>query len=163
MIRNRLLLLTALLFFLPLAAQAQTGVYGEFSGAGLGVGDKVYGGTFGLYSDAIHAAVVSLGFDVRGEFLTGNGQSLNSGLGGLRLAAHPQVLPLKPYVEALGGVGHADTVLGSSTHAEYRIAGGVDWTIFPRIDWRVVEVSGGDSTGNVSPTVISTGIVLRLP
>jgi hypothetical protein len=162
MVRNRLLLLTVL-FFLPLAALAQTGVYGEFSGAGLGVGDKVYGGTFGLYSDAIHAAVVSLGFDVRGEFLTGNGQSLNSGLGGLRLAAHPQVLPLKPYVEALGGVGHADTVLGSSTHAEYRIAGGVDWTIFPRIDWRVVDVSRGASTRNIRQTVLRRGHWSRLP
>jgi hypothetical protein len=164
MIRNRLFLLTVFLF-LSLVARAQTGVYAEFSGAGLGVsgGGNVYGGTFGLYSGLLHAPVVSLGFDIRGEFMSGNGQTLNGGLGGVRIAVTPHVVPLKPYVEGLGGVGHSDTVEGSSTDAEYRIVGGIDWTILPRIDWRVVEVSGGSTTGDVTPVVISTGLVLRLP
>jgi hypothetical protein len=43
---------------------------------------------------------------------------------------------------------------------------GVDWTILPRVDWRVVEYSfGGFSSLNatVSPRTLSTGVVLRLP
>jgi hypothetical protein len=161
--RTRFLLVLAAFLLLPHAMPAQTGIYGTFSGAGLGVGGNVYGGTVGLYSTAFHAPVVSIGFDIRGEFLNGNGQSLNSGLGGLRLAVHPPALPLKPYVEALGGVGHSETALGTATDAQYRILGGVDWTILPRIDWRVIEVSGGSTTGSIDPTVLSTGIVLRLP
>jgi len=162
-IRYRFLLLLTTMWLLPCISHAQTGVYGAFTGAGLGVGSNVYGGTVGLYSDVFHAVVVSAGFDVRGEFLTRNGQSFDGGLAGVRIAVHPQVLPLKPYIEGLGGIARSDTGVGTSTDPQYRILGGVDWTILPRTDWRVVEVSGGSTTGNVNPMVFSTGIVLRLP
>ena len=147
------------------SVHAQTGIYGAFTGAGLGSGSSgnLYGGTVGLYSDPWHGPLLGAGFDLRGEFLNGNGQSLDSGLIGLRIAVHPPVFPLKPYVEGLGGVGRANVANATSTNAQYRIVGGIDWTVFPRIDWRVVEFSGGEISGGASPKVISTGLVLRLP
>ncbi len=147
------------------SAHAQTGIYGAFTGADLGSGTNgnLYGGTVGLYLTPLHLPLLSAGFDVRGEFLHGNGQSLDSGLAGVRVAIHPPVFPLKPYVEALGGIGRADVANATSTNAQYRIVGGVDWTILPRIDWRVVEFSGGEISGGASPKVLSTGLVLRLP
>ncbi len=163
--RVRYFLLMMACMLVSLSTHAQTGIYGAFTGADAGSGSsgKLYGGTVGLYSTPWHAPVVSAGFDVRGEFLHGNGQSLDSGLAGLRVAVHPPVFPLKPYVEALGGVGRADVANATSTNAQYRIVGGIDWTILPRIDWRVVEFSGGEISGGASPRVLSTGLVLRLP
>ena len=81
---------------------------------------------------------------------------------------HPQVLPISPYVEGLAGVGHFDygQSQGSATKFEYQFLGGVDYTLIPRLDWRVVEFSyGGLSAfnGSLHPKTISTGLVLRLP
>ena len=57
--------------------------------------------------------------------------------------------------------------LGSATKFEYQFLGGLDFTILPRIDWRIAEFSyGGLSTFNNSsfhPKSLSSGIVLRLP
>jgi hypothetical protein len=50
---------------------------------------------------------------------------------------------------------------------EYQLLGGLDITVLPRIDWRIVEYSyGGFSVPNSAdyhPRTFTTGLVLRLP
>lgn len=158
--------------------EAQTAVYGEFSAAKLSAAQSswMYGPTVGLYHDSGHG-LIATGFDVRGTFAgsgDANGEYTNQTLdtlsGGIRLAVTPHVLPIKPYGEVLGGFGHLKTGEGSdrisSTKFAYQFVGGVDFTIFPRVDWRVVEYSYGRLAGlndSFAPKTLSTGIVFRLP
>lgn len=131
-----------------------------------------FGPTFGFYNDFAHVGPIYLGSDTRLEFARGSYAS-NTLLFGLRLAAKPPVFPLKPYIQASLGIAHfnktSDTA--SSTNMEYRIAGGVDYTLLPHVDWRVIEVGGGSlfdysigsgtHQGN-SLYTYSTGIVFRI-
>jgi hypothetical protein len=159
-------------FFLPLVAAAQVGIYANFSAAQLNVGDSnwVYGPTVGAYYDALHFGVGSAGLDFRAQLFNNNSTAtLDSGLAGIRVAVHPPVFPVKPYIEGLAGVGHADfSASGAATSAtrfEYAFLGGVDYTLLPHVDWRVTEFSyGGISAlgGSFNPKILSTGIVLRL-
>jgi hypothetical protein len=77
---------------------------------------------------------------------------------------------LKPYAEGLVGGGHINVGQGfartSTTVFEYKVLGGLDFTFFPRLDWRVVEFGYGGFSGQASgvhPKTVSTGIVFRLP
>ena len=54
----------------------------------------------------------------------------------------------------------------NKTSIEYQVAGGVDMTIFPRLDWRIAEISWGSVQNvgaSVKPSTVTTGLVLRLP
>lgn len=160
------------------AALGQTGVYAELTGGKISTANTpwMYGPTVGLYHDNGFGPI-ALGLDVRGSFLrrgdsngAGSNQSLNTLQGGVRLAVTPHVLPIKPYVEALGGFGSLTAGQGvsrtSATHFTYQFLGGVDLTFLPRLDWRVVELSYGRLSGlgnSYAPTTLSTGLVLRLP
>jgi hypothetical protein len=167
-------LLTACLFaFLPHALHAQLALYGSFTTQRLnvpGFNSWINGGTFGTYLASGHFAVLSVGVDARGSFATGGGTSFDSGAIGPRLGFNMHILPVQPYIEATAGVGHAAfSGLSSSdvTKFEYQFLGGLDYTVLPRVDWRVVEFSYGGLTGlntnSFHPKSISTGIVLRLP
>jgi hypothetical protein len=158
--------------FAALTAAAQVGVYGEFGAAKLNVPNTnwIYGPTFGGYLDKGHFWVFSSGVDARGTILGSGATSLDSGLIGPRLAFRPHIVPIQPYVEALIGAGHADYGQGvahvSATKFQYQFLGGLDLTVLPRIDWRVVEFSYGGLSGlgsSFNPKTISTGIVVRLP
>jgi hypothetical protein len=159
-----------LLIAVTIAARAQTGVYVEFGGSKVDAPSNqwVYGPTFGGYHD-FYGPVVHLGADLRASVLgISQTTTLTSGEIGPRVSLHPHVLPLMPYLEALGGLGHYDfgAGQGSSTQFEYQFLAGVDYTLIPRLDWRVVEFSyGGLSAfnGSLHPKTISTGLVLRLP
>lgn len=158
--------------------KAQTAIYGEFTGGKLSAADSrwMFGPTVGLYHDN-GLGLIALGYDVRGSFLRrGNsaGASTNESLNllevGVRAAITPHVLPVQPYIEALGGYGGLTTGQGtvrqSGSHAAYQFLGGVDLTFFPRLDWRVVEFSYGRLSGlgdTYAPKTLSTGLVLRLP
>lgn len=167
------LFLLVTFFFAPLTIQAQTGIYATFTGANLDVENTnwIYGPTIGVYFDRWHFGLVSAGIDLRGQFLGNGGNTrINSGLAGPRFAITPHVLPIKPYAEAVFGVGstriNQSTYSSSSTDFEYNFLGGVDFTFFPHVDWRVAEFSyGGLSAfdGTIHPKTLSTGIVLRLP
>ena len=136
----------------------------------------MYGPTVGLYHDN-GLGLVAYGYDVRGSFLRRgdtNGSDSNESLttfeGGLRFAVTPHVLPVKPYVEALGGYGGLTagqgTVRTSASHFTYQFLRAVDFTFFPRLDWRVVEFSYGGLSGlgsSYDPKTLSTGLVFRLP
>lgn len=157
---------------------AQTGVYGEFTGGRVSGSNTpwMYGPTVGLYHDD-GLGLIAVGLDVRGSFLrrgdtngSDTNQSLNTLMAGGRVAVTPHVLPIKPYVEAIGGYGGLTTGQGASrtsaSHFAYQFLGGVDLTFFPRLDWRVVEFSYGRLSGlgdSYAPKTLSTGLVLRLP
>ncbi len=152
-------------------ARAQTGLYAEFGGSKIDApsDDWIYGPTFGVYSDFLPLPFVHVGADLRGSVLgISQTTTLYSGLIGPRVSVHPHVLPINPYIEALAGIGYYDLGAnqGSNTKFEYQFLGGIDHTILPRLDWRVVEFSyGGLSVfnGSLHPKTISTGLVLRLP
>ena len=152
-------------------ASAQTGLYAEFGGSKVNApsDDWIYGPTFGIYEDFLPVPFVHLGGDLRGSVLgVSQTTTLYSGLIGPRLSVHPHVLPINPYIEALAGIGYYDygRNQGSDTKFEYQFLGGIDHTLLPRLDWRVVEFSyGGLSAfnGSLHPKTISTGLVLRLP
>lgn len=161
-----------------LGLPAQTAIYGEFTGGKVPAAhtDWMYGPTVGLYHDN-GLGLIALGYDVRGTFLRHgdvNGASSNESLNmvevGVRGAVTPHVLPIKPYAEALVGYGGLTVGQGSArqngSHATYQFLGGVDFTFFPRLDWRVVEFSYGGLSGlgsTYAPKTLSTGLVFRLP
>jgi hypothetical protein len=162
------------------AARAQLGLYVMGSGGKLGAnvignnsGFTAWGGTVGGYDDFLGAGPIKIGGDAR-FFVQSSGNSnafgnqLRGGLVGMRLAVHPPILPLKPYVQA--EVGAASTNYGvqanRSLNFAYQVQGGVDWTIFPHVDVRG-EYGGGKAIGSLGGTSIALqefggGIVLRL-
>lgn len=138
------------------SAKAQVGVYGMASGGFLssvsaGYGPlslnssimSAYGGTFGLYDNFIHLGPVRIGGDGR-FFVQSNsnntpyGNQLRGALGGARVALFSHFIPFSPYVQAeIGGVGtNYGTQAQRSTNFAYQVQGGLDFTIFPRIDLR---------------------------
>ncbi len=160
------------------AAQAQTGLYGQFSASRFynapkanispNLNDWGYGGGFGLYSDFLKAPFVKVGGDIRFQFVRpASNTTLFSTLLGPRVAFHPKVVPLNPYAEFLFGAGHFSygNNSPSTTQFDWRVLGGMDKTLLPHLDWRVIEVSYGQLntySGRLRPVTFSTGIVLRL-
>lgn len=180
-VRYVLFLTVGLMFVSAQDAKAQLGVYANFTAAKVdgSNSDWIYGPGFGGYLDHGHFVFLSTGVDVRGEILgTGNSTKFDAGYIGPRLAFRPHVLPIKPYVEGLVGVAYAQVPTTSDPNAvqtggttsatkfSYQFVGGVDYTLVPRIDWRVAEFSYGGLSildGSIHPKTISTGIVVRLP
>jgi hypothetical protein len=159
----------SLIFLLVcISAHAQTGIYALGTGARLGgaYDETIYGGTVGVYFDEWHFGLISLGIDGRGQYMSNGGTKLTGGVAGPRVAITPHVLPLKPYVEGVVGAGYVEAGGGSSTNVEYSLLGGLDFTFFPHVDWRVVEFSYGGFSfldGTLHPKTLSTGLVFRLP
>jgi opacity protein-like surface antigen len=149
-----------------------------------------YGGGAGAYLQHGHFVFLSAGLDLRFEDLkgssSGSGYSTSynetAGYIGPRLAFRPHILPVQPYVEALVGAAHIQDTNNvqeltpngiltvntspSETKFSYQIVGGLDYTLLPRIDWRVAEVGYGTLKAfgdSVNPISVSTGIVIRLP
>jgi hypothetical protein len=162
-----------LLFALSIpAARAQTAVYGQFSASRFNsipnTNQWGYGGNFGLYSDFMKVPFGKIGGDIRFQFVRpADNITLFSTLLGPRLALHPKVVPLNPYAEFLFGAGHFTygNNSPSTTQFDWRVLGGVDKTLLPHLDWRVIEVSYGQLntySGRLRPVTLSTGIVLRL-
>lgn len=168
----RLALIASFLAFFSLAASAQTGVYAEFSASDFNTPNvgRQYGPTFGLYHNVWRPPFLGIGFDARATLLGSGDTKAYMGFVGPRLQLRPRVIPLMPYVEGLVGAGNVHVGEGvavvDKTAIAYEGAVGVDWTIFPRLDWRVIEyAAGGFSSINasISPRTLSTGLVLRLP
>lgn len=173
--RRPIFLLTLLLALTlcALSARAQVGVYATFSAGKYDLPNTgwIYGPTLGVYDDAFHLPLISLGFDARASILgSGGATQLTSGMVGPRISAHLPLIPIKPYVEGLVGAGHV--VAGQGTahtddlFLQTGLTAGADLTIFPRLDWRVAEYSysrfpGLDNGANQKS--LSTGFVLRLP
>ncbi len=175
--------LAVLLLFSALAtaaSPAQIGIYGNFDATHISATQNLtwlYGPNFGAYYNIFHAGPVATGIDARGSFLFGNRERYRSGLVGVRVAANPPVIPFKPYAQFSVGAGAVKSVPSGSipthytTKFQYGVFGGIDTTVFPHVDLRLVEVGyarmTGISSGSAAPTTtlvtIGSGIVVRLP
>lgn len=168
---KRLLVLLAMLAMTVCGARAQAGVYAGFAASDFHVPnvDWQYGPVFGVYYQPWGAPLMRAGVDVRASLLGSGTSRIDSILVGPRVQIHPHVVPLMPYAEILLGGGHVTLGQGSAaidkTGVEYQVAGGIDMTIFPRLDWRIAEYSWGSvqNVGDVKPQTVTTGLVLRLP
>lgn len=171
---KRMLGVFALLIFAASCAQAQTGLYGSVSGSNYDVGNVgwQYGSTFGIYYDHWGGPFVRAGLDVRAVLLGSGNKKMDSVLMGPRLQfhIHPSIVPLMPYVEALGGGTRVTLGQGSAfidqTGPEFQLVGGLEMILLPRLDWRVAEYSWGSVLNvgrTMQPSTLSTGLVLRLP
>jgi hypothetical protein len=162
-------------------AHAQLAVYGE--GQAVRLNDQASatttwfkGGTFGLYDDFLRLPLLGFGFDARGTFASNGNQHFRSGMVGLRADARAPVLPFRPYVEGLIGVGGTRTDVASnlasnySNKFEYEVLGGMDFTVFPHVDLRLPEigyaqmspVSSVANPPSAKLLELSAGLVIRL-
>lgn len=168
---KKLVLLFALLSAATLV-QGQTAVYAEYGASDFhlpNIGWQ-YGPTFGVYYAHWGVPFVRVGFDARASFIGSGSTHDDSGFIGPRIALHPHVIPLMPWAEALVGASSYQFGQGSAktsgTSLSYNLAAGLDLTILPRLDWRVIDYSWQDVTGvgqQFRPETYSTGLVLRLP
>jgi hypothetical protein len=139
-------------------SEAQTAIYAGFSGASVngGPSGSTFGALVGLYAQSGHYAY--FGGDFRGSLLSHNGFGYYTGALGPRLALKPPLLPIRPYIEGLVGVASYN----SGTHLNYHGVVGVDWTLLPHIDWRVIDYDYSGTSGPVSANIFSTGLAIRL-
>ena len=151
------------------------------------------GGTFGAFYDFRTIGPVRLGVDARGSIVNSTqgaytsynagGGHIGSGLGGIRASFHTPFVPVKPYVQGSAGVARTNfgtqynnglasgslsnsTGIQLTTHVEYDVFAGVDLTILPILDFRVVELGYGAIQGNghtYPVQSLSSGIVFHLP
>ena len=157
--------LPLVLVLLPskLHAQARFAVYGTVGGETAGGPHETWdlAGTVGFYAGLKHAGPLNLSLDARADL----SDDVKSGLLGPRLALKFPLFPLKPYGEFLVGFSDYNQTAsfpnGSQFAARYVL--GADWTIFPHIDWRLVDFSYDLNTTpwDTHAKTLSTGLVLR--
>ena len=159
--------LVAILFSILFAgtACAQVAVYAGASGGPVnGTGtSSAYGALVGVYAQK--GVLLSVGGDARASFLTHSGFHYFTGAVGPRIAFKAPVLPFRPYIEGLVGVASYNNGnnSSSSTHLNYQVVGGLDTTILPHIDWRVIEFDYSAVTNSsVNAKIFTTGLVFRL-
>ena len=161
-------MIALLCFFLaPSPVRAQIAVYAGYSAASISNGgtDWAYGPLFGAYKQTGYAAnIISIGGDLRASFLSHDNFHYYTGAAGPRLAFKVPILPFRPYVEGLVGVGNVQTDgHNSNNHFNYQVLGGLDTTLLPRVDWRVVEFDySAVSSQSITAKTFTTGLVLRL-
>ena len=147
-----------------LHAQAKLAIYGTVGSEKSGLPNENWtlAGTVGLYYGLAHLAPLNLSIDARGDLSS----NINSALIGPRLGLKLPAIPLKPYGEFLIGVqSYSKTAAGLKDPNDfaYRYVLGLDTTILPHIDWRVLDFSyalNNSSNGSHAKT-LSTGLVLR--
>jgi hypothetical protein len=168
---------TFVLLLSCLPAAAQLAVYGKFdidhyTDTNSNSAVMVYGAGVGIYDNFIHLGPVQVGGDLRGDLSSGNRYSYRSVLIGLPVGVKLPLLPVRPYLEPVAGVDGSkytgSTAPGITTSHSYKLAygfvGGVDWTVLPHIDWRVVEAGYTREDNGVAPNpnvLVSSGLVLR--
>ena len=130
---------------------------------------RTNGGLFGAYYDNHHFPLINFGLDLRGSVLTSDSVvKVTAVTGGPRAVLHLPLVPLRPYVEGLVGGAHVQTGQGvaryDGTNLAAGIAAGADFTILPRIDWRIIDYSYTRLPGpGTSQSTFTTGIAVRIP
>lgn len=169
---KKLTCFAVMLFCFAAGAHAQNAIYGAFSTSDYRLPNIPWekGATVGFYADPFGVPFVKAGIDLRASFVGPGVERIDSYLGGVRVQIHPHVVPIMPYGEALIGAAHVNVGQGvantNKTGAEYQLVGGVDLTVLPHLDWRVVDYSWGDVLNvglTIHPQTLSTGVVVRLP
>jgi hypothetical protein len=164
------------LFFFPLVllslitttlhAQAKLAVYGTggIEKSGLQHSGWNTATTFGFYYGLRHFGPFDFSADVRGDL----SHNIASGIIGPRLAGKIPHFPIMPYAEILFGESSYSTQSNRIRDANsftYRYVGGVDFTLIPHFDWRLVDYSYSSGItqfgANIHPQTITTGFVLR--
>lgn len=168
----------------PCTARAQYGAYINFNAqhidssarnisdtaGSLSDGVWLFGPQFGIYDDFLHEGPLHLGVDLRGSILSRGDAKFNNGMAGLVASVQSHALPVRPYVMVSAGVAgfNYGRKQEMTNMLQYEISGGVDTTIFPRIDWKLVEVGGGGLStfgsgqqGANGTFHISTGLAIR--
>jgi hypothetical protein len=142
-------------------AQAKLAVYGTIGAEKNGQANVGWtgAGTFGLYFGLRNLGPLALSADARAD-LAGD---IKSGLVGPRLAIHLPAFPIKPYAEVLVGVttypSQSNGIKPANRFAG-RAVGGIDTTILPHVDWRIIDFSYGIDH-DFRPETLSTGLVVR--
>jgi hypothetical protein len=153
-------------------AQAQVGMYAAFGASDYRQPNVnwQYGPMAGVYWEPLGVPFIKAGVDLRGSWMGSGDTQDQSYLAGPRVQLHPHVLPLMPYGEVLGGVSRVvvgqGVALSAGTKFTWALVAGLDATVLPHLDWRVVDYSWErveDLGIDFSPEQISTGLVLRLP
>jgi len=191
-LRKLSLLLSLLL--LAAAAHAQVGVYAtaaverlsniaytDPNSSSTSAHVDPIGGTAGVFYDFHSFGPIRLGADVRGSILTtkrgafteanGFGARIDSVLGGVRATIHTPKPYLRPYVQASAGLGRTNfgTQYALTNNFEYHGYVGLDITVAPFMDFRIVELGAGGlmssnpTSRNYPLNSISSGFVFHLP
>ena len=153
------------LYINPIATRVTNSTLDTSTFAFLGptsTGRTFWGVNLGLYDDFYHAAHgVTAGIDVRWDDLHANNAALKDFLIGVRISGKPFSRPIKPYFQAAVGEGatKAPSSMISVKKVDYRISGGIDYTLQRHIDFRVIEVGYGKLTTISSATVGAGGDV----
>jgi hypothetical protein len=167
--KRRILFALPLLVFIfatatALRAQARFAIYGTggTEKSGLPNQDWTVAGTFGFYYGLLHAGPIDLSVDARGDLSS----NIKSGLIGPRVAVELPVVRFKPYGEFLFGVStYSKTAAGLQDPNDfaYRYVVGLDATLIPHVDWRVVDFSYGinNSANGSHAKTLSSGLVFR--
>jgi hypothetical protein len=146
-----------------LRAQARFAIYGTGGAERSGLPNQGWtgAGTLGFYYGLLHAAILDISVDARGDLSS----DIKSGLLGPRVAVKLPVIPIKPYGEFIFGISTYDrTPAGQdSNDFAYRYVLGLDTTILPHIDWRVADFSYGinNSANGTHAKTLSSGLVIR--
>jgi Outer membrane protein beta-barrel domain len=159
-------LLLVALSSVPLHAQAKLAIYGT---GGVENSDLQFSGwntagTFGFYAGLRHYGPVDISADVRGDLSS----NIYSGILGPRLAVKLPIFPIMPYGEFLFGGSSYSTLsngVRDASNFTYRGVVGVDFTLLPHFDWRVVDFSYSSGitqfNQSVHPKTVTTGFVVR--
>jgi hypothetical protein len=146
-----------------LHAQAKVGIFGSFGAERAGVANQNWkeAGTVGLYYGFANLGPAAFSVDARADL----SPDVNNYLFGPRLALRLPGFPLKPYGEFIAGIANYTTISSNSkniTDIAYRGVLGLDTTILPRIDWRVVDASFGHiENGTSNALTLTSGLVVR--
>lgn len=136
-------------------AEAQKGVYGTLSAvfAPSGKSYSSYGTAglgVGLYDTFLTGGPLAVGFEVRGLAAPSTYELMAGG----RVAGRGR--KFRPYgVFLLGLEGQRNGLQSTSSEFGYQAGGGLDVSQGRWLDWRVVDVTGGELL------TVSTGVVLR--
>jgi hypothetical protein len=160
--RRVLFILPVLLLSLitaTLHAQARFAIYGTAGTERSGLPNTTWklGGTFGFYYGFYHIGLLDISADARGEL----SHDINSGFLGPRVAVKIPVVPLKPYGELIFGVSTYPSTINDDF--AYRYVVGLDATIIPHLDWRVVDFSYGINrpANSDHAKTLTSGLVIR--
>ena len=155
------------LYLDPIAIHVSNPVLDTSSFAFLGqqsTGRTFWGVDLGGYYDFFHSGKIDVGADLRGTDLRANNAALKELLIGIRVSGKPFTRPFRPYAQASigGGYTKAPTSIVTVRKVDYRVAGGLDYTLQRHIDYRIIEVGYG-SLETISSGTIGGGGDVAFP
>ena len=157
------------LYINPIATNVSNSTLDTSTFAFLGptsTGRTFWGVNLGGYDDFYHAANgITAGIDVRWDDLHANNAALKEFLIGVRISGKPFSRPIEPYIQASVGEGatKAPNSIISVKKVDYRVSGGLDYTLQRHLDFRVIEVGYGMLTTISSATVWRRGRNIAIP